>query len=239
MAVDDRAVLAAGNNADLYRAVFETHGLRFERHPFAFVGLDDPPPYYSNLTVLQPDHSKEIVAELAQLMGPTEKGLGLKDSFCELDLVGNGFETLFEASWVWRDAMASKMPEGWDVIEDAPQLALWERAWNANGSPMEGRLFPGTFLERTDTFFLGKRYEDRYVAGCIANLSEHCVGLSNLYAETPSPKLFADAAEAVGVIAQSLPIVGYESGDALEFAASAGFEAVHGLRILVSRRARF
>jgi len=35
--IDERAVIAADNNADLYEAVFSSQGLRYERLPFGFV----------------------------------------------------------------------------------------------------------------------------------------------------------------------------------------------------------
>ena len=70
----------------------------FERVPYAFVGHDRPPPYYSNLTTLDPDHTYAIPQELARFALKFGGVLGLKDSFCLLELEKNGFETLFEAS---------------------------------------------------------------------------------------------------------------------------------------------
>ncbi len=239
MAYDPRAITAAKNNADWYQTMFETHGLRYKKLPFSFVGIDRPPPYYSNLTVLQPGHGVEIVSELTHLANSISPVLGLKDSFNELTLAENGFTTLFEASWIWREPRLAAMPDEWSVIGSPSRLRLWERSWNANGSPADRRLFPDTILERGNTFFLGLEHQGRYIAGCIGNLSDDCIGLSNVFSETPSAKRFSEAADAVGSIASDRPIVGYERGQDVDFAISAGFETVGTLRVLIANNAKF
>ena len=45
----------ARNNADWYEAMFAAHGLAYERSDKAFIGLDAPPPYYSNITLQAPN----------------------------------------------------------------------------------------------------------------------------------------------------------------------------------------
>ena len=102
----------------------------------------------------------------------------------------------------------------------------------------EVRMFPA-LLARPDVFFLGEKAQGRFLAGCIANRSRDCIGLSNVFAETPSPDAFAEAADAVSALARDLPVVGYESGPMLDNAALAGFDRVGDLRVLVSGNARF
>ncbi len=239
MAYDPRAITAAKNNADWYQTMFEAHGLRYKRLPFSFVGIDRPLPYYSNLTVLQPGHGVEIRSELTRLANSISPVLGLKDSFCELTLAENGFETLFEASWIWREPRVAAMPDKWSVVGSPSRLRLWERSWNANGSPADRPLFLDALLGREDTVFLGLEHQGRYIGGCIANLSQDCIGLSNVFSETPSAKLFSEAADAVGSIMSDHPIVGYERGQDLDFAISAGFETVGNLRVLLANDAQF
>ncbi len=239
MSVDERAIIAAGNNADLYEAMFSSQGLGYERLPFAFVGDDQPPPYYSNLTVLSPDRTDEIVEQIKTLAERFDGAVGVKDSFCRLDLVTNGFRTLFEASWIWREAGARPVSHGWHRIEDETDLALWEAAWKLSGSPTDRRMFNAKMLRRTDISFLGRKGPGGYEAGCIANRSEDCMGLSNVFAASPATDLFEQAADAVASIDPRLPIVGYESGTSLEQARSAGFMTVGDLRILVADAATF
>jgi hypothetical protein len=238
-AVDERAVLGAGNNGDLYEAVFAAHGLAFERLPFAFVARDRPPPYYGNLTVLSPGHADEVTVELADLAMKSGGALGVKDSFGELELGGNGFEVLFGASWIWRAPGARAAPSGWRAVTEPDDLALWEAGWKAAGSPADGRMFGETLLRSGRLSFLGVKREDGFVAGCIACRSGACLGVSNVFSTDGDAKVFAQAADAVAALDGSLPLVGYESGDALDDARRAGFEAVGDLRVLVSEVAVF
>lgn len=92
--VDTRAVMAAANNADLYEAIFRAHGTDFKRSNDAFIGREQPPPYYSNLTVLRPDRSDQIVGHLRDIGEICEGGIGFKDSFSEYDLRDQGFRVL-------------------------------------------------------------------------------------------------------------------------------------------------
>ncbi len=239
MGYDDRAVMAANNNADLYEAVFAAHGLRYERHPYAFVGQDRPPPYYSNLTVLSANHRDEIVSELRQLAHRFDGAVGLKDSFCRLDLRDNGFEVLFEASWIYKAAAAGSVPDGWWRIDNPHDLEQWEDAWKRWGSPTRVRMFNEAMLRNPAIWFFGKAKSGTFEAGCIANRSAACIGISNVYSSSSADGAFVEATAAVAAIDKDLPVVGYEAGDALDYAKRAGFETVGDLRILVAEAARF
>ncbi|MEP6065916.1 MAG: hypothetical protein ABJ246_08775 [Paracoccaceae bacterium] len=237
--VDKRAICGARNNADWYEIVFSAHGLKYQRQEHAFVAHDLPPPYYSKLTVLSPNQAEAITKELIKLAKQFDGVLGLKDSFCQLDLTDNGFETLFEATWIWRSARASHMPDDWEIVRHPNDLAHWEDSWKSNGSPEQLRMFPASLLNRDEVFFLGRRRNGRFDSGCIANRSSDCVGLFNVFAEQPSQHSFSQAADAVSAICGELPIVGYESGDELSFAELSSFDLVGPLRILVTRTAKF
>lgn len=239
MTVDDKAICGARNNADWYEAVFSAHGLRYRRLAYAFVAEDVPPPYYSKLTVLSPDQNAKILPELVKLARHFDGTLGIKDSFCQLDLGLNGFETRFEASWLWRAPRQVPIPEGWAKLSNANDLLMWEESWKRNGSPTNQRMFPETLLARDDISFFGRRANDRFIAGCIVNRSADSIGLSNVFAETPSDAFFAQAADAAASVDGDLPVVGYESGDELAFAHQAEFDTVGQLRILVTRQAEF
>ena len=239
MNIDQRAILAAHNNADWYEAMFTSHNLRFDRRSYAFIGHDKPPPYYSNLTILDPSNAHLVPQELSKLAQTFDGALGLKDSFCLLELKESGFEVLFEASWIWRQPEKTSMPNGWDVVSNGQELQDWEKAWKHNGSPTDQRIFPESLLSRSDVFFLGRKEGNKFTAGCIANTSDDCIGLSNVFAETPSQNSFIDAANATSSIASQKPVVGYESGADLGLAMSSNFQSVGKLRILVTRCAQF
>ena len=239
MVHDARAIMAAANNADLYQAVFASGGVRYERLPFALVAMDSPPPYYSNLTVLAPGCVPEVTARLRVLADRFGGGIGFKDSFCEFDLRENGFEVLFEASWLWRAPAASAPATDWSKVETPRDLARWEDAWKRAGSPTQVRMFGDAMLRRPEISFLGKATADGFEAGCIANVSTDCIGLSNLFALPSAGDVVAEATAAIAALNCDLPIVGYESGTALAAAKRAGFAATGRLRIHVASQAAF
>jgi hypothetical protein len=90
--VDERAICGARNNADWYELAFSAHGLEYQRKEHASVAHDLPPPYYSNSTVLSPDQTEEITSELVEIAARFGGVMGLKDSFCQLDLTENGLK---------------------------------------------------------------------------------------------------------------------------------------------------
>lgn len=233
MAIDPRAVMAARNNADLYEAVFRLHGVDFERLPFAFVAKGAPPPYYSDLTILEPDRLADVWALLAGIAARSDGRMGVKDSFLLLDIEANGFRELFGASWIWCAARVGAVAP-WERVETARDLELWEAAWKAGGSPTERRMFGEGLLEMPEIGVFGQRQGDEFVAGCIGNLSGDCVGLSNLFGGG-----FEAAAASVGTLGPGLPIVGYEAGADLDLARAAGFDLTGGLRILLAECAEF
>lgn len=235
---DDRAIQAAKNNAALYGLVFQSHRLRFDRLAYAFVGRDQPPPYYSNLTTLCPDSSSDIVDTLRQLSERFAGKVGFKDSFSRIEFSEYRFQLLFEASWIWRDQASDGMPKGWAVVQTATELVAWEESWKTNGSPTDIHMFKPSLLSQPDIAFLGKRDAGSpYTSGAIVNRSSDCAGLSNVFAQMPSAKTFAEASAAASTVFGDLPLVGYEKGKELEFALACGFEPVGDLRIAKANRA--
>jgi hypothetical protein len=77
--------------------------------------------------------------------------------------------------------------------------------------------------------------DDEVVAGFIANRSEAVVGVSNLF--TTTGKLEAAWSACIATLDAAfpqLPIVGYESGEALAAAHECGFESVGRLRVWIA-----
>jgi hypothetical protein len=239
VAYDQRAIMAANNNADIYEAMFRSRGLRYERLPYAFVGKDIPPPYYSNLTVLAENCVSEVISQLRNTARQFDGAVGFKDSFCEFDLRDNGFDLLFGASWIWKAAAANPPATDWIRVENSLDLEQWEDAWKRSGSPTQVRMFSDAMFRRPDIVFFGKRNAGSFVAGCIANTSSDCVGISNVFSLPHAADTFHEATAAVSSIDHGLPIVGYASGPNLEVARRVGYEATGDLRILVARNAQF
>lgn len=235
---DSHAILAAQNNADLYALMFQAHGLDFDRRDYAFVGLDMPPPYYSNLTILEPGRSEDILDTLRQLSTRFGGRIGFKDSFCELEFHNFGFQLLFEATWIWRAPRNVGLPPGWEVVITDAELMRWETAWKAHGSPTPVHVFRPGLLSKPTIAFLGKcDGRGDYICGAIANASRDCVGLSNIFAVAPDAQSFAEASAAAEAVFGDRPLVGYENGRDLEDANACGFEPVGTLRIAKAENA--
>ncbi|MCF6367645.1 hypothetical protein [Rhizobium halophilum] len=180
--------MAANNNADLYEAVFGAHRLRYRRTPCCFVAEDQPPPYYGCLTTTSIEEEPEK-AEIAVARRRFGKSFGFKDSFCRYDMSESGMRLLFTASWIFRPpgpCEAKQLPQGWAKVDQVDELEAWEDAWREAGSPASQRVFPIALLDRRDFFFLGYRARGGWSAGCIANLSQGCVGSQTSSPETPT-----------------------------------------------------
>jgi len=233
--VDGRARLGAANNADLYEAVFRAHGLGYQRDTALLLTPDSPPPYFSNLIALDPDATRRQYRAIADLKA-SRRRFSLKDGFCRLDLSPHGFAVLFEASWLWGppDAFDRVPPPGWERIEAPGSLAEWEAAWSRFGSPCPTRVFPDILLADPDLTFFGRRSGSDFDAGCIANRSAACTGLSNIFAARPDDLMFRAAACLAAQIAPGKPVVGYDRGSALDAMTRSGFESAGGLRIWVT-----
>ncbi|MBM2577498.1 hypothetical protein JQC91_14415 [Jannaschia sp. Os4] len=222
---DPRAAMAARNNADLYTPVFAAHGVPFRRGDALFEAGARPPPLFSDVTTLRPGAPGAAEAVAAAMARAGGRG-AVKDSF--RDLEPPGMAVLFEATWIWRTPRSA--PTRWTRATDPSALAAWEAGWAAD-APQPIRQFPDALLADPRAVFLGRWVDGICVEGALATPSADCVGLSNAFGAAPGA--FARAADAVGGVRPSLPVVGYERGAALDAARAAGFDATGGLRVWV------
>jgi hypothetical protein len=232
----DKARLCAANNADIYQSVFRAHGLKDHRSEAMWRSEETAPPYYSNLTTLDPDASDVQLAAIEELKLDLNRPFSVKDGFRGLDLSRHGFRLLFGATWIWAEPDSlgplNSLPAGWRRIGDAASLEAWESAWAAGGSPRDRRVFPKTILDDPAIAILGRVANRGFDAGCVANRSPEVVGLSNVFSTNePAPVIYETAVIAASAFAPGLPMVGYDRGEALLAARATGFEAVGDLRV--------
>ena len=93
----DKAILAAHNNADLCGAIMAASGVSTERDELVYFCIDTPLPYYPKIVTLEPSSSSELNY---RVRGHS----GIKDSFSCLDRDALDLRIAFEASWIWADA---------------------------------------------------------------------------------------------------------------------------------------
>tara|TARA_B100000767_G_scaffold57206_1_gene52950 strand:+ start:5296 stop:5661 length:366 start_codon:yes stop_codon:yes gene_type:complete len=121
-------VIAAHNNADLYEAVFSSHGLRYERLPFAFVARDQPPPYYSHVIALSHKAQNDICRQFKDVMQRFSGRAVMKDSFCQMDAQSELLDVLFDASWIWFGKDKQRPSCNWKRVKSNSDLQLWQDA---------------------------------------------------------------------------------------------------------------
>ncbi|MDX8521410.1 hypothetical protein [Mesorhizobium dulcispinae] len=230
----ERARLCAGNNADLCQAIFKAHGLSDRRSGSVWSSDGQAPPYYPNAATLDADAVAAQLAEIARLTSVLATDFSVKDGFCRLDLQPLGFSQLFEASWIWMSlSHPTTTPSGWERVEDAAILEMWELAWADGASPSGGRVFPAAVLADPCIAVLGRRAADGFTAGCIANRSGQVIGLSNVFATNGEPTYRDAARAAANAFAGGRALVGYDRDGGLDDALACGFQVTGPLRVWI------
>ncbi len=164
------------------------------------------PPLYPDAVTLTPDASvDEVLRDLDR-----SPGCAVKDSFACLELVGAGFELLFEATWIGCDPDVPLEP-GWAPVDDPARF--------------DGEL-PTVLLDDPAVAM----WSDG-LSGVIANRDGDFAGLSNLYTRGDLDEAWRGATSAVARTFPGLPITGYEHGDDLEAALRNGYTALGPLRV--------
>jgi hypothetical protein len=240
MMKQEQVQLAVHNNALWCDIVCRAHG-----RPGAFLETlwlhrHEPLPYYPNAVTLAAGGTSAQLGCIRDLITMGLPGAwGVKDSFCTLDLEPLGFHPLFEAQWLWR---ATSKPEHdlpgvhWLQIQEAAEMAAWERAWRGEStdevSSGQARIFLPSLLADENIAFIAAYQDQQLIAGAIANRTGGVVGLSNVFLPTQDEGSFrAGCIATVMDIFPTLPLVGYEAGHDLTGFQSLGFEPVGPLRV--------
>jgi hypothetical protein len=233
----DEPMLCTLNNVAWCDAVCRSHGLAPRLDQDMWIQPRRGPSYYSNGITVSRAASKTQYETIEDLKAALPDGFSVKDSFACLDLGTRGFQTLFEAQWVWLDpsshgALLANDPK-WFKVESERDLIRWEAAWAAGGSPTSTRVFLPALLQDPRIAFFGVEHDGEIVAGCAANRSQgDVVGFSNFFALTEERDRFRSAAVAkVAEFASGWSVVGYDRGEELDGLRALGFRSVGALRV--------
>lgn len=226
---------AAAENAAWCDAVCSAHGSPGRLAGSHWLTTGAAPPFYPNLVTLVPAPGPALQAIRALVASPPSDSWSVKDSFAALALGDAGFRLLFEAQWIARPAGvrhsdATPSPGVWRRVETEHELAAWELAWGeSRGRP---RIFLPALLRRDDVAILAATRDDAIVAGIVAHRVASLVGISNLFAHGDrATGLWSAALGAASDAFPGLPLVGYETGRALDEARARGFSALGPLRV--------
>jgi len=241
-----KAAQAARNNARWCDAVCQAHGTPGVWQDALWFNPRAVPRFYPNAVTLRPRQAQALGAMLNQLPAHC----AVKDSFDDLRLGDAGFHLLFEASWLWRPAARPAPPAmtpdvRWVRVSDGEQLTHWERTWagepsgSVDAPPASARVFLPEMLADPTTAFLGAWQGEQMLAGVIANETAGVVGLSNLFvgdvdrdgSHRDAAGIWAGSVAAIAALFPGRDLVGYERGDDLILARSAGFEPTGLLRV--------
>jgi len=219
---------AARNNAEWCDALCRTHGISGHFDTNSWTSPKRTPPFYPDAITLAAGVSP------AQLLAQIDHGAGcsVKDSFADLDLTDEGFRVLFRGEWLLaKRADAPQLPSRWWVVETGEQLAEWESAWDVSGS--KSGLFRPSLLA-SSTIAVLARGSEGIIAGAVANRSTTVIGLSNVFHRHGDlESAWQGAASAAQARWGEMPVVGYESGAALDAAHGGGFGSVGELVVWV------
>lgn len=210
---------AAANNAGWCDAVCRAHGLqtRWEQDGWTVTGRS--PVGYPDAVTLAPG------ADAATLLGRVQSGAGasVKDSFADLDLAPQGFQVLFEASWIRCTTTTTRTPElGWREVRTPADLGQWSAGQDLD-------VFVPALLEVEDLHFFDAGVPG---AGFALHRTDEVVGISNLRAgQAPLLTVWLDAVAVASTTYPAVDVVGYEQGLDLDAAVAAGFSVIGPLRV--------
>jgi hypothetical protein len=219
---------AARNNAEWCDELCRTHGINGHFDADSWTSPRRTPPFYPDAVTL------DAGVLPARLLAQIDEGAGcsVKDSFADLELVDEGFRVLFRGEWLLAKREGAPEPSRWWVVETREQLADWEIAWGAS-SPTSS-LFRSSLLANPAIAVLARGDGQKIVAGAVVNRSATVIGVSNVFHTNGDLELvWRTAASAAQARWGRLPVVGYESGAALDAAHRARFASVGELVVWV------
>lgn len=145
----------------------------------------------------------------------------LTDSFNTIDMGTRGFKKLFEAQWLtYPDEIKTTL--NFKFADTADQLKKWAIA-RSDGEP--AAIFNQAILCHPDVSFIYTGDEDEMISGAIILCSNGVAGISNFFCKA-NPNNHWPGCIAVAQSFTNLPVVTYESGDALSRALAIGFKPI-------------
>ena len=217
---------AVFNNAAWCDAMAASHNISTQFDDSVWSCEHPMPPYYPNLITLRNGiQVEQIISALAPKLS---SGWGVKDSFNELELEGQGFKIAFEASWYCclpKQIVATENSQIVQVkrVRNQTELNRWVDAWGDGCGIFNSSLLENSFIE-----LLYVEIEDEIVCGLATNQCDSSVGISNLFGEKDT------LLGCIKDLINRFPlkgIVGYGDKDEATRLLKIGFEEIGDLRV--------
>ncbi len=234
---DELTIKAARNNVEWCDAVCRAYGVAGEFFDDLWMTPHRTPTFYPNAITLTETDSEMQTERIRQLLKSTTiVDIGIKDSFCSLDLAPLGFVVWFNAEWIYRSGSVAA-PDSrlvgvdWRKIESETDLLVWEAAWNSGNNQPVHNFMPLLLADKNIAFFAAYK-DNRIVAGGIANKTGDVVGISNIFTpEDAAQDFWASFTHVVMEAFAGYALVGYERDDELEISHNIGFQSIGPLRV--------
>jgi hypothetical protein len=199
--------------------------------PILWQNPHDMPPIFPNADVLGGTEAEQLAAIAALVQVRSGRVTAVKDAWARLDLTPLGFEPLFEAQWLYRDAGPLQIPPT-DLQFEFVQTpaALREFSVACNGADLAAVYSP-ILLDHAHIRWILARRQGQIAGGVTAVHAEGVNGVNNLFASSPQDQASLICA-AVNAFAPG-PACSYARGDSIAPFLSLGFEAVGKLRVWV------
>lgn len=228
--MDTVSQFVANNAAWIHEAV-SAIGLPGEFTPVLWQNQHDMPPIFPNADTLGGTESEQLAAITALIKRRPGRVTAVKDAWARLDLTPLGFEPLFEATWIYRDASPLATPAENVRLERVTTAAgLRAFAVACNGEELAGVYSP-RLLSRPDIAWIAAHREGNIIGGVTAFLAHGMNGINNLFAPDNA---IADGLIRAAVNAfPDVPACGYEGEDTAAPFLVLGFQTVGKLRVWI------
>jgi hypothetical protein len=215
------------NNAAWIHMANAALGKEGEFTPILWQNFNDMPPIFPNADTLGGTEAEQITAIQALVDKRSGKLVAVKDAWARLDLAPLGFEPLFEAVWLYRDAAPIEKAKEFAIERITTPEALREFAIGCNGEELASVYSPA--LLRPDIVWFLARKEGKVTGGITAVAAEGINGLNNLFGDDESIKN-ALIREAINAF-PDLPAGDYTGEESIAPYLAHGFEALGKLRV--------
>ena len=182
------------------------------------------PPLHSAAKTLRPGVPRETVLRAVAAY----EQVSVADSFGDLDLTADGFDLLFEATWIHRPAPdTGPVPAGWAPVIDPAGLDAWVAVHGTGG------IFVPGILHRPEFTMLARHDGDRVSAGFVVHDAGAAVGVSNACTPAGDELGWSEVLAVTAAVRPGQPVTDYTYGEELASALAHGFSPLGPQRVWV------